>query len=101
MKTLALLLLLELLFGCFHRGTFVPPARAGDPGAKVVREPWQPRPDEWRNSPWYLPDWDVTTPMRVIIAQDGYACVLGFTTDDPRPQDYYVCQTGWRRPRVR
>jgi hypothetical protein len=96
MKLLALI----LLCACAH-GALTPPARAGDPGARLVAVQWHsPLPEAWRRSPWYRWQSDVTTPMRIIVSTDAYGC-LDVGVEDPQPGSYYVCRTGWRYPQER
>lgn len=95
------LLALILVAACM-RGPAPERTLPGQPNVRMVRHVWQPRADQWRRSPWYLPTLDVVTPMRVVISVDGWACIMpNFEVAEPRYPDHYRCEgDGWRRPRL-
>lgn len=88
---------LVIALGC-ARGALIPPARATDPGARSVQGMWYPRLGQWQRSKWYRALQDVTNPFRVLISVDNYACIMDGIIDDPLPNTYYVCASGWRYP---
>lgn len=97
MRWLALL----LVVACAH-GPLRPPARAADPGAKLVRAVWyNPDAVRWRSSVWFRADVDLVTPMRIVISSDDSGCLMGNEIDEPRALEYYVCPSGWRYPQRR
>jgi hypothetical protein len=96
----AVRLLALILAAACASGRIPPPVRAADPGAKLVAVYWEgPNPAAWRRSPWYRVESDVVTPLRIVIANDGFACLLEPGTDEPRRGEYFVCPIAWRAPR--
>lgn len=78
------------------------PARAADPGARLVSSIWySPLAWQWQHSPWFRPEYDLVTPPRVVIASDGFGCLMGNEVIEPQQYEYYVCPAGWRYPRTR
>jgi len=94
-------LLVALITACAH-GSIRVPARAADPGARLVRGVWyNPNPEVWRHSYWFRADVDMVTPMRVVISSDESACIMDMGVDEPREGEFYTCPTTWRYPQRR
>ncbi|HWP38961.1 MAG TPA: hypothetical protein VNL18_15550 [Gemmatimonadales bacterium] len=102
MNAIATSLLVVGMLACLGGGPGLPePAKPTDLGAKQlaanpVRE-FNSR-AEWERSPWArVGDLAIATPVFVVVALDGAACVV---TDREwgaaQPGAWYVCAAGWR-----
>lgn len=99
-------IILVVLFVCgacfLGGGPYQLSPRAGEQDSKLVKQIWyNPIPENWKNSMWFKPEYDMITPTRIVISSDNYACIMGNEVIEPQINDYYVCLSKWRFPRGR
>lgn len=91
-------LLIVLSLASCATGNIPPVVKSTDSNSRLVSRVIEfVSPSYWRQSGYYRPQDDITTPVKLILAGDHTACpVFEIEVYPVRTGEFYICKLKWR-----